>query len=90
MDIGIKLADEAGTGKVSVIWDREGVTSKNFDSSMLSLFVTMKPIHTASSCLHSEFCYLYNMLMWLYLFLTYITVTHTKNEVSKAPSQLCS
>lgn len=34
---GIKLADQAGTDKVSVIWDRNGVTSKNFDSSMLTM-----------------------------------------------------
>ena len=34
---GIRLADQAGTGKVSVIWDRNGVTSKNFDSSMLTM-----------------------------------------------------
>lgn len=37
MDVGMKLADEGGTGKITVIWDRDGVTSKNFDSSMLSL-----------------------------------------------------
>jgi len=27
MDEGISLADKAGTGKIVVIWDREGVTS---------------------------------------------------------------
>lgn len=39
----MKLADEAKTGKITVLWDREGVTSKNFDSSMFSV---MKKIVT--------------------------------------------
>lgn len=37
MDEGIRLADKANTGKIVVIWDREGVTSKNFDSSMFGV-----------------------------------------------------
>ena len=37
------MADKVGTGKITVIWDREGVTSKNFDYSM---FGVMKKIVT--------------------------------------------
>ncbi|KAM3147206.1 hypothetical protein pb186bvf_000922 [Paramecium bursaria] len=40
---GIEMADKVGTGKITVIWDREGVTSKNFDYSM---FGVMKKIVT--------------------------------------------
>ncbi|CAK69610.1 unnamed protein product (macronuclear) [Paramecium tetraurelia] len=41
IDQGIQKADQAGTGKISVIWDREGVTSKNFDSSMFTIMKKM-------------------------------------------------
>ncbi|CAD8079724.1 unnamed protein product [Paramecium primaurelia] len=43
IDQGIQKADLAGTGRISVIWDREGVTSKNFDTSM---FTIMKKVVT--------------------------------------------
>lgn len=35
---GIKLCDEHGTGKISVIYDRTGFTKKNFDRSLFGLF----------------------------------------------------
>ncbi|CAD8188142.1 unnamed protein product [Paramecium octaurelia] len=41
IDQGIQKADQAGTGKISMIWDREGVTSKNFDSSMFTIMKKM-------------------------------------------------
>jgi hypothetical protein len=34
---GIKLMEQAGSTKMVVIWDREGFTRKNFDSSMFGL-----------------------------------------------------
>ncbi|CAK65428.1 unnamed protein product (macronuclear) [Paramecium tetraurelia] len=43
IDQGIQQADMTGTGRISVIWDREGVAFKNFDSSM---FTIMKKIVT--------------------------------------------
>jgi hypothetical protein len=36
-NLGTKLADQAGTGQISVIWDRNGVTRKNFDTGMFTL-----------------------------------------------------
>ncbi|CAD8120736.1 unnamed protein product [Paramecium sonneborni] len=41
IDQGIQKADLAGTGRISVIWDREGVTTKNFDTSMFSIMKKM-------------------------------------------------
>lgn len=41
LDEGIQKAEKEGTGKISVIWDREGVTTKNFDSSMFGIMKKM-------------------------------------------------
>lgn len=38
MEKGIKLSEESGTGKLTVIYDRTGFTKKNFDKSVFNLF----------------------------------------------------
>lgn len=43
IDLGIQKADISGTGKINVIWDRENVTLKNFDPSMI---IMMKKVIT--------------------------------------------
>lgn len=37
LDEGIKKADEAGTGRITVIWDRQGTSRKNFDTAMFGV-----------------------------------------------------
>ncbi|CAD8185050.1 unnamed protein product [Paramecium octaurelia] len=41
IDVGIERAEQVGTGKITVIWDREGVSTKNFDSSMFKIIKRM-------------------------------------------------
>jgi len=38
MEKAIKLTDLHGTGKLSVIWDRDGFKKENFDSRFMELF----------------------------------------------------
>ncbi|EAR93079.1 divergent CRAL/TRIO domain protein (macronuclear) [Tetrahymena thermophila SB210] len=44
LEEGISKCEQAGTGKVSVIWDREGFDKKNFDSNLFSTFKKLNQI----------------------------------------------
>ncbi|KAL4471805.1 hypothetical protein ABPG72_008823 [Tetrahymena utriculariae] len=44
LEEGIKKCEQAGTGKVSVIWDREGFDKKNFDSTLFNTFKKLNQI----------------------------------------------
>jgi len=35
LEEGIKKCEAAGTGKVSILWDREGFERKNFDYGLM-------------------------------------------------------
>lgn len=41
MEIGIKMCEKSGTEKMSLIWDREGFSSKNFDFSFITLIKSL-------------------------------------------------
>lgn len=41
MEVGIRMANASGSKKMCVLWDREGLTSKNFDLSFVSLIKSL-------------------------------------------------
>ena len=44
LEEGIKKCEAAGTGKVSILWDREGFDRKNFDYGLLQTFKKLNKI----------------------------------------------
>lgn len=41
MEVGIRMASASGSKKMCVLWDREGLSSKNFDLSFISLIKSL-------------------------------------------------
>lgn len=44
LEEGIKRCEASGTGKISIIWDREGFDRKNFDYGLLDTFKKLNKI----------------------------------------------